>query len=155
IDTMHAILHDPVPPLPALGANVTRDATGDLQRVLDKALAKDPNDRYQGMRDIVVDLRAARRRLESTTTSGATAISTLGTPAGFMRAKERATAAVVAVVVLLIGIGYMRSRFAPSATPVSSSAGDKPSVAVMYFENNTGNPQLDWLRTGLTDMLVN
>ena len=33
-------------------------------------------------------------------------------------------------------------------------SGDKPSVAVLYFENNTGNPQLDWLRTGLTDMLV-
>ena len=28
------------------------------------------------------------------------------------------------------------------------------SVAVMYFENNTGNQELDWLRTGLTDMLV-
>ena len=30
----------------------------------------------------------------------------------------------------------------------------KPSVAVLYFENNTGSTQLDWLRTGLTDMLV-
>ena len=39
------------------------------------------------------------------------------------------------------------------ATPAALS-GDKPSVAVLYFENNTGNPQLDWLRTGLTDMLV-
>jgi TolB-like protein len=25
---------------------------------------------------------------------------------------------------------------------------------VLYFENNTGNQQLDWLRTGLTDMIV-
>jgi tetratricopeptide (TPR) repeat protein/TolB-like protein len=25
---------------------------------------------------------------------------------------------------------------------------------VMYFQNNTGNPQLDWLRTGLTEMVV-
>src|SRR5207245_1283990 len=72
IDTMHAILHSPVPPLPPLGAAVTTEATSDLQRILDKMLAKDPNDRYQGMRDIAVDLRAARRRLESTTTSAAT-----------------------------------------------------------------------------------
>src|SRR5262249_31654218 len=28
------------------------------------------------------------------------------------------------------------------------------SLAVMYFENNTGSADLDWLRTGLTDMLV-
>ena len=27
-------------------------------------------------------------------------------------------------------------------------------MAVLYFENNTGNTEMDWLRTGLTDMLV-
>ena len=27
-------------------------------------------------------------------------------------------------------------------------------MAVFYFDNLTGDPQLDWLRTGLTDMLV-
>ncbi|HEY6211359.1 MAG TPA: FlgO family outer membrane protein, partial [Vicinamibacterales bacterium] len=25
---------------------------------------------------------------------------------------------------------------------------------VLYFDNNTGNPQLDWMRTGLADMLI-
>ena len=30
----------------------------------------------------------------------------------------------------------------------------KPSVAVLYFENASGDPELDWLRTGLTEMLV-
>ncbi|HMD37056.1 MAG TPA: tetratricopeptide repeat protein, partial [Vicinamibacterales bacterium] len=43
---------------------------------------------------------------------------------------------------------------ASSAPPDGASPSGKPSVAVLYFENNTGNPQLDWLRTGLTDMLV-
>ena len=154
IDTMHAILHNPVPALPPLGANVTPDAAGDLQRILDKALAKEPGDRYQGMRDAAVDLRAARRRLESTTMSGATSISTLGTPSGFMRAKERVMAVAVAAILLLLAVGYIRSRLSTPAVPASGASGDKPSVAVMYFENNTGNPQLDWLRTGLTDMLV-
>src|SRR5207247_9180691 len=50
------------------------------------------------------------------------------------------------------GFGALRQRWMKTAAPPSSS--DKPSVAVLYFENNTGNPQLDWLRTGLTDMLV-
>src|SRR6185436_5558545 len=40
------------------------------------------------------------------------------------------------------------------STPRASAESGKPSVAVLYFENNTGNPQLDWMRTGLTDMLV-
>ena len=61
IDTLHAILNMPAPPLPpTVGA-----ATPDLQRIIDKCLAKHPGERYQGMRDVVVDLRAARRRLDS------------------------------------------------------------------------------------------
>jgi eukaryotic-like serine/threonine-protein kinase len=59
IDTLHAILHEPAPPLPPLVASA------DLQRIVDKCLAKDPTERYQGMRDLAVDLRSARRRLES------------------------------------------------------------------------------------------
>ncbi len=31
---------------------------------------------------------------------------------------------------------------------------DRPSLAIFYFDNLTGDPSLDWLRTGLTDMLV-
>ena len=61
IDTMHAILHDQPPPLPSS----VGPAVGDLQRILEKCLAKQPDDRYQRARDLLVDLRAARRRLES------------------------------------------------------------------------------------------
>lgn len=35
--------------------------------------------------------------------------------------------------------------------PISS---DKPSVAVLYFKNNTGDPNLDNLRTALSDLLI-
>ncbi|HXH07095.1 MAG TPA: serine/threonine-protein kinase, partial [Vicinamibacterales bacterium] len=64
LDTLQAVLTQPVPPLPAL-AGAPAEAVLELQRVLEKATAKDPDDRYQGMRDLVVDLRAVRRRLES------------------------------------------------------------------------------------------
>src|SRR4029077_4994612 len=61
-----------------------------------------------------------------------------------------ATAATGVVIVAMAAYAiWQRSRPAPLA-----SGSGKPSVAVLYFENNTGNPQLDWLRTGLTDMLV-
>ena len=64
IETASAILHEPAPRLPALGPAVLRDVGADIQRIIDKCLAKDPADRYQGMKDLAVDLRAARRRLE-------------------------------------------------------------------------------------------
>jgi serine/threonine protein kinase len=159
IDTMHAILHDAVPPLPPLGPSATAEATGDVQRLLEKCLAKDPDSRYQGMRDIVVDLRAARRRLESTTMApvsvvGRAAGSGAWTREGLVDARKYAYGAVALVVLALAGFGALKSRWASSTPPIVPAESSKPSVAVLYFENNTGNPQLDWLRTGLTDMLV-
>jgi eukaryotic-like serine/threonine-protein kinase len=60
IDTVHAILHSPPPPLPSsIG-----EATADLQRIIARCLAKNADHRYQQTRDLLVDLRTARRRLE-------------------------------------------------------------------------------------------
>lgn len=156
IDTMHAILHDPAPPLPPLGPLVTAEVMSDVQRLLEKCLAKEPESRYQGMRDVVVDLRAARRRLESTGVSPvASALRAATTPAGLMQARSYVyAAAAVVIVVLLAGFAAWRSRWTSLTGTGAPAVSDKPSVAVLYFENNTGNPQLDWLRTGLTDMLV-
>jgi eukaryotic-like serine/threonine-protein kinase len=149
IDTMHAILHDTVPALPRLGGAVSDEATREVQRLLDKCLAKEPDERYQGMRDVAVDLRAARRRLESSSATSGAAIARMTTTEGLMRARLWVFAAMGVFVLALIAFNQWRPRqTAPAA------ATDKPSVAVLYFENNTGNPQLDWLRTGLTDMMV-
>jgi tetratricopeptide (TPR) repeat protein len=35
-----------------------------------------------------------------------------------------------------------------------AAAAEKPSVAVLYFDNLTGDEEMDWLRTGLADMLA-
>jgi eukaryotic-like serine/threonine-protein kinase len=60
VETMHAILCDPFPPLTLRSA-----IANDLQRLLEKCLAKEPADRYQDMRDLTVDLRTARRALDA------------------------------------------------------------------------------------------
>ena len=70
-----------------------------------------------------------------------------------MDLSRRAGIAATAATVLLAAAGGLWFWQRGRVTPAALSA-DKPSVAVLYFENNTGNPQLDWLRTGLTDMLV-
>src|SRR5262245_44839196 len=65
VETASAILHLPAPRLAALGPAVAAEVSAHIQRIVDKCLAKDPADRYQGMKDVGVDLRSARRRLES------------------------------------------------------------------------------------------
>src|SRR5678816_1094880 len=60
IDTMHAILHRE----PRLPDSTHADAPADLQRILNKALAKLPKDRYQTVGELAVELRSLKRDLD-------------------------------------------------------------------------------------------
>src|SRR5262249_30620044 len=61
IDTLHQIIHvDPQPITPRASTPAP-----ELQRIVRKCLQKDPDDRYQSMKEIAVDLRALRRQLDS------------------------------------------------------------------------------------------
>jgi DNA helicase-2/ATP-dependent DNA helicase PcrA len=60
IDTMHAILHRD----PRLPDASHADAPADLQRILNKGLAKSPKDRYQSVAELSAELRALKRDLD-------------------------------------------------------------------------------------------
>ena len=68
-DVLHAILHTPPRPLAELHPAVPYQ----LQLVVEKALEKDPVDRYQSMRELVVDLKRAQRHGVTASTAGAPA----------------------------------------------------------------------------------
>jgi eukaryotic-like serine/threonine-protein kinase len=61
MDTLSAILR--AQPEPLVASNP--EAPAELQRILDKCLEKEPRDRYQDTRDLVVDLRRLRRATDS------------------------------------------------------------------------------------------
>ncbi len=61
IDTLHRIIYDDPDPMAAHRADVPRD----LVRIVRKALAKDPDDRYQTVKDLAIDLRELRRELDA------------------------------------------------------------------------------------------
>ena len=65
IDTLSAILREPTPRLTAAEPPVSEEAGSLVQPIVDKCLAKEPTERYPSMKELVSDLRAARRRLES------------------------------------------------------------------------------------------
>jgi tetratricopeptide (TPR) repeat protein/DNA-binding winged helix-turn-helix (wHTH) protein len=73
---------------------------------------------------------------------------------------RRALLASVAIVLIggVAGATYLiqkrreRAQFLSSVT-LPQTAG-KRSVAVMFFDNQSGSPDLDWLREGLADMLI-
>ena len=60
VDTMHAILHRD----PRLPDASSPEVPADFQRILIKALAKTPKDRYQTVTELVVELRALKRDID-------------------------------------------------------------------------------------------
>ena len=64
-ETLSAILKESPPPLSASARDIPVDSLSKLQRVVEKCLAKDPEERYQATKDLVLDLRWIRRDSES------------------------------------------------------------------------------------------
>jgi two-component system LytT family response regulator len=62
VETLHAVLKEPAPRLGEAGLG---SAAPVVQRVLDRCLAKAPEDRYATASDLLGELREARRRLEA------------------------------------------------------------------------------------------
>jgi tetratricopeptide (TPR) repeat protein len=146
LSVLSAILKDTPRPVTELRAEVPRA----LARLIQRALEKRPEDRYQSTDDLRRDLEDLKRDLDSgelllATTAGRRRAATPGAP-------DRswwpfAALALLLVVGAALALGRLRQ-------PAPASGDQRPSLAVFYFDNLSGDPELDWLRTGVTEMLV-
>ena len=145
IETLNAILHMAAPPLPPLGPVVGKEAPAEIERILQKCLAKDPGARYQSLREVVVDLGAARRLIESGPVTPANGLRSA--PPRIARPLVRLTsrrmvflaAVLVTIVVAAAWWGWRRTR-AGTVTPI-----EPVSILIANFENGTGQPLFDGL----------
>lgn len=66
--------------------------------------------------------------------------------------------AVALVAILFISVAYVRQRLARNNQLIAGTSlaqvPGKKTVAVMYFDNQSGSSDLDWLREGLADMII-
>ena len=116
-----------------------------LQPIIDRCLEKEPDKRYQSMDRVLEDLKLARLRLASG--GSATRLKRLAVAAGI------GVAALAPIMAFLLTPPESPSEPPESPSePMTPSA--TPSLAVLHFENLSGDPELEWLRMGLTDMLV-
>ena len=60
LDSLHKIVHAPTPKI----SEANPAAPAELQRIVRRCLAKDPEDRYQTIKDVAIELRELRRELD-------------------------------------------------------------------------------------------
>ena len=148
------------------------DTPSELERIVNKALTKDREERYQTAKDLLIDLRSLKRKLDvdaeldrtvppelrgpgstghQPVASTASATAPVASSAEYILSgiKHHKIAAITATLVLVgvaVGIGlYVQRR---------NSEGAIESVAVLPFENRSTEPDTEYLSDGLAESLI-
>jgi serine/threonine protein kinase/tetratricopeptide (TPR) repeat protein len=74
IDSLNKIIRAPFPPI----SNFNPDVPGDLQKIVRRCLEKDPEERYQSIKDVAMELKELRRALVDNPSLYSSGLSTAG-----------------------------------------------------------------------------
>ncbi|MGB6366083.1 MAG: tetratricopeptide repeat protein, partial [Thermoanaerobaculia bacterium] len=155
-DLISAILRD----TPDSASEVKMDLPHHLGRIIRHCMEKNPKRRYQSALDVRNELEGLRQEIASGLVHTESAVMAAARPSGRPKWLLPAAAGVVALL-LVFALWRFQAPSEESApadgAPVSTAAPAEPSapsVAVLYFDNLSGDADLEWLRKGLTDMLV-
>ncbi len=124
----------------------------NINRMIMRCLEKDREKRYQTAEELLAELSKIEEGIpteERVIPRRRTTVSKEITVTFNLKKILIPALAVVALVVIAVLIFQFFGR--REIVPVPS---DKPSLAVMYFKNNTGDDRLDHWRTALSDLLI-
>ena len=137
-----AILHK----APVAAIRLNPELPPELERIINKALEKDREVRYQHASELRADLKRLKRETETGKTGALTAGASVLEKRPWWRRKAVTISA--AVFVLAVAALVLTRYFMPA------DAHKIDSIAVLPFANTTGDPNTEYLSDGITENLI-
>src|SRR5690348_8540391 len=153
IDVRHAVLHDPPRPIPELRSD---PIPARLQQIIDKALAKEPKDRFQNMDDFRTELRQVFHELDASA-SGYQSVTPepprhLAGARPFSRA-VRWLKSITKTESPTTAPTFVRQSI--HETPLTTAPDrEKKSLAILCFRNLSNDPGSSFYEFSLADAVI-
>ena len=126
-----------------------------LQRIVNRALAKDQDTRYQTAEEILSELKSVKRELDRTTefTRSTEPVAKQLAPRNYDTVLTRSRLIVIAALALLVGIAVWAVWFRSRGTPLRAANGIK-ALAVLPIVNDSGDQSQDYFADGMTETFI-
>lgn len=159
IDVRHAVLHDAPRPLSEMRPGPIHSR---LQQILDRALAKEPRDRYQKMEDLRDDLRKVLQEVSVDQTSGEPFPSLTPEPARHISGVNPVSRAMRWLRTVTGSEPHTSSptlitptKQGVDETPLTTLADqEKKSLAILPFRNISNDPASSFYEFSLADAVI-
>jgi TolB-like protein/tetratricopeptide (TPR) repeat protein len=142
-DTSALIFNAILERAPVAPVRLNPDVPAELERIINRALDKDRDLRYQHASDMRAELQRLKRQTESTRIVAAQA-----SPDNTLKRRKLwvvLAACIAAIGLAAVGAWYLRTG---KATQIDS-------IAVLPFTNGAGDANTDYLSDGITESLIN
>lgn len=137
-----AIAYSVVNETPHPLARYRAEVPDELQRIVNKCLAKCRDERYQSASDLIADLKALRR---ASTDTGPSAVQSLR-----KRSRLIAAVSVLGAAIIVVGVALVSGLLKSGGDSVNT---EHKMLAVLPFQN-LGDPKDEYFADGITDEIT-
>jgi eukaryotic-like serine/threonine-protein kinase len=149
VDVLECVVHaTPQPP-----GSLRGELPAELSHLIEKAISKNPKQRYQRMREVARDLSTINGLLTRGSPSVSGGILARLKPS--QKASATAATAVVAAIIWAANPAFREGpHSAPAAVRLDDATAGRTRVAVLPFENLGHREDDDWLASAFSDSLT-